>query len=427
MRNLWWAGLCGVLLLFGTGCQNSQTALPPTQLSTLTPTLSPTSQVETAVPSTPEPVSLMVWLPDVLFPLEDDSLSALLTAEVNEFSTQYDIQIELRRKKPDDVGGILSTLRTAALVAPGALPDLTLMRRSDLLLAINEGLVYPMEGRIASAVIADLYPSALRLGRADDQLFGLPYLLDFYLTAYRSDTVTVERWTFANLLSAEISLAIPASSTVGLNDVLWLQYLSAGGLIPEPEAALNLAPSPVLSILNFYQEMVEAGLISLAVIDYDNPDDYLQLISDGRVDAGVIRTTQLRSLANADVPLAFAPVPSPNGQPLTLVDGWMWVIITPNPEQQALSGRFINWMMDAGRHSAYANDIAIPPSQRSSLRRWKFEGLDNNLIAELLADSPPPMPEVSASIAARALQSGLMDVLSGDMSASEAAANVLSP
>jgi len=105
MRNPWLAGLCGVLLLLGTGCQNAPAALTPTQLSTLTPTLIPTSQPETAVPSTPEPVSLIVWLPDVLFPLDDDSLSALLTAEVNEFSTQSDVQIELRRKKPDDVGG----------------------------------------------------------------------------------------------------------------------------------------------------------------------------------------------------------------------------------------------------------------------------------------------------------------------------------
>lgn len=429
MRNPWLVGVWGIILVLMVGCQPSSAAVTPTASATVSPTSAPTNQpiLPTTTPSTPEPLTLVVWLPDELYPIEDDALSAILGAEVTEFSAQAGVQIELRRKKSDDVGGILATLRAGASVAPGALPDLTLMRRSDLLIAANEGLIYPMEGRIASAVIADLYPSALRLGRADDQLYGLPYLLDVYLTAYRAEVVDLTRWTFANVVEAEISMAIPAASAIGLNDVLWLQYLSAGGLIPEPEEALNLAPSPVLTILNFYEEMAEAGFIPRAVLDYDSPEDYLQLLTDGRLDAGIITTANLRALRNTNTRLGYAGVPTPSGDPFTLVDGWMWVIVTPNAEKQVWCGRFLNWMMDAERQSTYATGIAMPPSQRTSLRRWTFDGLDNDLLSELLSDSPPPMPEVSASSAARALQSALMDVLSGEMSATEAAATALSP
>lgn len=418
-----------VLLSLGVGCQpapTSATPAPTLAAQAGTPDLTPSPAVTVVVP-TPEPPSLTLWLPDVLLPDGDDPVAALLTAEVNEFSAQTGVAVEIRRRRADDVGGILATLRSGAVVAPGALPDLTLMRRSDLLAAANEGLIYPLEGRIGSAIIGDLFPSALRLGRAENQLYGLPYLLDIYLTAYRTDLYDGAEWSFEGLLEGEVRFTFPASSSVGLTDVLWLQYLAAGGLMPQPGEPLNLAPSAVLMTLSFYEDMTDAGLISRAVIDFDSPADYLVRLADGRTEAAVITTQNLRALTNATVPLGFATVPTTDADPLTLVDGWMWVMVTPNPEQQLLSGRFLNWMMDSNRQSAYASQIAMPPSQRVSLRRWSFPGMDNDLIAGLLEDSPSVMPEIATSSAARALQSALIDVLSGDSSAAEAAAEALTP
>jgi ABC-type glycerol-3-phosphate transport system substrate-binding protein len=171
--------------------------------------------------------------------------------------------------------------------------------------------------------------------------------------------------------------------------------------------------------------MLAQNRIPRSVVDFDAPADYIQQVVDGRADLAIITTDQLGRLRGAG--LAYASVPNSTGAPATLMDGWVWVIVTPTPEQQSMSGRFINWMMDAERHSAYADQIAMPPSLRGSLRRWGFEGLDNALLESLLADSPVVMPEVTTSSAARALQSALLSVLSGDASAAEAAAAALTP
>lgn len=423
----WVAGVVWGVLVGGVlGCQ----ALPmsptatPIPAFTATPAVSPTPDL-TAVPSTPEPPKLLVWVPDVLLPQDDSPVTTLFISEVNEFSAQSGVEIELRRKKADDVGGILATLRSAAVVAPVALPDVTLLRRADLTRAVEAGLIQPLEGRVSSSVIAELFPAALRLGRVDNQLFGLPYLMNLYLTAYDPDEVVLTRWGFSDVLETEARLTFPAASAAGLSDVVWLQYLAAVGYTPETGEPVELAPSAVLVLLSFYEDMLAQNRIPRSVVDFDAPADYIQQVVDGRADLAIITTDQLGRLRGAG--LAYASVPNSTGAPATLMDGWVWVIVTPTPEQQSMSGRFINWMMDAERHSAYADQIAMPPSLRGSLRRWGFEGLDNALLESLLADSPVVMPEVTTSSAARALQSALLSVLSGDASAAEAAAAALTP
>lgn len=396
--------------------------------ATLTPTTAPTviPATPTPEPTSPGPTTLTIWFPDDLLPLQDETLSTVLQSEINEYATFEDrVQIELRRKTSADVGGIMAMLRSASSVAPGALPDITLMRREDVLEATEERLIQPLEGRIASSVIADLFPAALRLGRADDQLYGLPYLLDFYLYAYRDHgDPTPERWTFETVIDRNQTFAAPVVRANGMADILWLQYAEAGGSLPDGEA-LELTADAVSAVLTFYEQLEDANLIPRDMIEYATPADYADLLASGEIDSAVVNTGILRQLTEADPPLLYAPVPTLNGQALTSVDGWMWVIVTPNSERQVMAGRFLNWMMDSERHSTYAQAILMPPSQRSSLRRWHVAGIDNALMTSLLAESLPPQPDIGVSSAARALQTAWIDVLTGRLSALQATVNAL--
>ncbi|MBK8134511.1 MAG: extracellular solute-binding protein [Chloroflexi bacterium] len=384
--------------------------------------------VPTIVPTPDEPRTLVIWIPDQLLPANDETLNALLENEINEFITVEDgVQVEIRRKTSQDVGGVMSTLRAASIVAPGALPDLTLLRRGSVIDAVENGLIQPLEGRIASSVIADLFPSALRLGRAEDQLYGLPYLLDLYLYAYRdAESETPDLWTFDAVLNRGQTLAVPTIRASGMADILWLQYLAAAGGLPE-DGVLELESGAVSEVLSFYEAMANSQLIAPVTFDYSAPMDYMEQLANGSVDTGIVNTAILRYLREADPPLQYAAVPTRSGEPVTLVDGWMWVIVTPNAEQQALAGRFLNWMMDSGRHGEYAQAIAMPPAQRSSLRRWQIDGIDNSLLIELLTEALPTQPEVDANNSARALQTAWLDVISGRLSAAEAARAALEP
>lgn len=190
---------------------------------------------------------------------------------------------------------------------------------------------------------------------------------------------------------------------------------------------LELNPLAVAQVLDFYERLVDAQLIPPGTADFSAPADYLEPLASGRFDTGIVNTAIIRNLLDADPPLHFAAIPTISGEPVTLVDGWMWVMVTPSIERQAIAGRFLNWMMDSGRHSAYAQAVVMPPAQRSSLRRWQVEGIDNSLLIELLTDSMPQQPEVDSNSAARALQSAWLDVISGRLSAADAAEAALDP
>lgn len=410
-----------------TSCMSDQQrAQPATVEPTETVTVAQTPSTATPEPVVAAPITLTVWFPDDLLPINDDTLNALIEAELTEFaSLENGIQIEVRRKTTRDVGSIMSTLQAASGVAPGALPDITLIRREDILLAVEEGLIQPLEGRVASSVIADLFPSALRLGRVDDQLYGLPYLLDIYLYAYRdNDEPAPDRWTFNTVVKRGQTFTLPTLRANGMADTLWLQYTAAGGELPE-NGVLELTPGAVADVLTFYEQLASAQLIASGTNDYASPANYIEPLHSGRIESGIVNTAILRHLIDADPPLRFASVPTSSGQPATLMNGWMWVIVTPNSERQVMAGRFLNWMMEAGRHSTFAQAIAMPPTQRSALRRWNVPGIDNTLLTEMLVDSLPPQPEVGTSSAARAFQAAWLDVLSGQMSASEATSAAL--
>jgi ABC-type glycerol-3-phosphate transport system substrate-binding protein len=410
------------------GCEPAvEQAQPSTVTPSATAASTATLETPTPAPTAAGPLTLTIWFPDELLPQGDDTLSAVLEAEINEYTAvDAEVRIELRRKSSEDVGGIMSTLRAASSVAPGALPDIALMRREDLLIAVEEGLIQPLEGRIASSVIADLYPAALRVGRTDDQLYGLPYLLDLYLYAFRNEGEPPSRnSSFAAVIDRGQTFALPAVHANGIADILWVQYAAAGGTLSDSDS--ELTRTAVSAVLSFYEQLAQANLIAPGSSDYARPDEYADALASGRILSGIVNTATLRQLADADPPLRYGSVPTSSGEPATLVDGWMWVIVTPSPERQVQVSRFLNWMMDAGRHSSYAQAVMMPPSQRSALRRWQFPGLDTSLLSSLLADSVPVQPTGGVSSQARALQSAWLDVLTGRLSAAEASAAALEP
>ncbi|MBK9122402.1 MAG: extracellular solute-binding protein [Chloroflexi bacterium] len=397
-----------------------QAVATPTSAATptVTPTASPTAE-------TPEPTTLTIWFPDTLLPANADAVAAIVEADIAEFSnTQDGIVVDLRRKAESDVGGIMAILRSASSVAPGALPDITLLRRSDLVRAVEDGLIQPIEGRVASAVIADLFPAALRLGRADDQLYALPYLAELYLFAYDADNEPVDRMTFDAVFDLDRPLVVPAASSSGIADVLWLQYSAAGGILDSQGA---LTEAAVEAVFSFYDMLRTEDLIVPGSVDYSSPGEYSRAVATGQIPSGVVKTSQLAQFADTERATAFSSIPTSTGDPVSSIDAWMWVIVTQDPEQQAIAGRFINWMMNAERHGTFAQAVSIPPTQRNALRRWSFPGLENVLLSDLMTNAFAADQLVGTGGSARAMQAAWIDLITGELNAQEAVRSALQP
>ena len=86
--------------------------------------------------------------------------------------------------------------------------------------------------------------------------------------------------------------------------------------------------------------------------------------------------------------------------------------------------RFVNWMLDVDRQGRYNQAIFMLPSQRTALRQWE----DSDYAAfvdALLNNATLPLSETTSGVTARAIQSALATVISGQRDAEQAAQDVI--
>jgi len=377
-----------------------------------TPTPAPT------IEPTPAVTRLVIWWPVSLAPMDNSEAAELLSEQISAFrAAQGNVEVQLRRKLDSGVGGIMSTLRTASPVAPGALPDLTLLRREDMQAAAQSGLIYPLDGQTPPAVLDDLYRSAQTLGQIGSNLYGLPYLMDVHHMAYSSADAAVPS-RFEDILTQQISFALPAAQTGVMNNILLIQYLDAGGTLPA-NGLEDTDVEALLTVLQFYEQATQQGLIDPAVLNYTSPADYRTSLTSGTLAAGGINSSlYLNLLEAADTALNFGPIPTASGALVGQVDGWMWVMTTANADRQALAARFLSWMMDATRQSEYSQATNMIPSRRSALQAWPANAYIS-FIHQLL-NNPLPLAGSDSGTIARAMQNALVAVLAGEASAEAA-------
>jgi ABC-type glycerol-3-phosphate transport system substrate-binding protein len=401
----------------------------PTSTATIVP--SPTPTLTDAVPSlqgdralwpvnaaaqitpTPAPETVRVWWPDELYPHDDELALETLQTQWNGFAQAYPtLTLEVRRKRSSGLGGILSTLRTAVPVAPSALPDLTLMRRADMITAANEGLIVPLDDWLPSDLAdSNLLPGVRSLGEINGVLYGVPYVLNVVHAAYRPAAMSAPPLSFADVLEGGISYLFPAGA-IPISWTLLLQYRAAGGRLVDDTGAATLDAQPLLDVLTFYAQGVQAGLFSPVLLQYVRYDDYWNQFVTAT--SNLVAVDTLTFLGRRDsVPNARpVSIPTPDGTPITALDGWLWVVTTANPERHQRVSAFLAWMMRVGQHSLFTEAIGLLPSQTRALRLWddrEYAEFAQDLLATAIL-VPEAQRNNSASLA---LQEALVDVLEG--------------
>jgi ABC-type glycerol-3-phosphate transport system substrate-binding protein len=328
----------------------------------------------------------------------------------------------VRVKRVEGVGGIISTLRSASAVAPGALPDLTLLPRQHLLAAADAGLVVPLDDLLPATIHRNLYSQALALGQIDGQLYGVPYFLEIPHIVYRETVFDAPPTTFDAILEAGQPFVFAAGQESGVNETLFIQYLAAGGRVADEDGAPLLDEVPLLIVLEFYEQAVAEGLVDATVLDYISPASYWEDFVNG--EQSLVQVDSSTYLASrAQIPNAVpAALPTADGEPLTALDGWLWVLTTADPDRQHQAIAFLDWMMRAENQAAFTQAMGIVPSQRTALRLWDESRY--SVLVETLLDAQPVLIEANTAVTA-ALQAALTSVLTGELSAAEAAAEAV--
>jgi ABC-type glycerol-3-phosphate transport system substrate-binding protein len=424
-----WAGLIAGALLIGA-C----TAAPASPLAGTPEIVAPTPteamlsapQPEALETETPQVLSLVVWVPDRIVPADDEHITEVLVGQIEAHNAaQPDVNVSIRRKRSQDVGGIMSTLRTASSVAPSALPDITLLRREDLITASQNRLVQEVGDLITPRVLGELYPAALRLGISGGDLYGISYLLDAQVMAYQESVDDPPVWSFEETLARNRLIAFPAARNNGVSDTFLLQYLAASDQMDRDLADIDVIPSVLENLLEFYERMGQAGLLVPNIAEITASTDYQLDLVSGALDAGAISTSTFLRLKRDNPNLQAGYIPSPSGEPVTVLNGWVWVIVTQNIERQQAAAEFIDWMMQPARQAALAEAVGILPSQRTALRQSNLEIMNVDRLNAMLNAAIVTSPASAANEVLTALQAALISVISGERSAEAAVTRMM--
>lgn len=376
------------------------------------------------------PPPLKVWLPAPLIADESSEAYQLLSGHTDTFSERAGIGVQFRIKEVGTVGGIMSTIRAGSDVAPAALPDLALIRRRDFTPTQARQYFQSLETLFSSSLINEL-GSALTFGQIPlDEgaaLYGLPYFFDLLLAIYTPDaSVLGNAPTFDDVLASGASFHFPAARTNGLNQTTYLQYLSAGGS-REGEVVSEINETALRIVLEFYQTLVEAEQLSPDVLGIQSAAAYLSDIHS-RSQApqlAIANASDYLSLLEQNPALEVASIPTADGLGASALDGWLWVIVTPDLSRQSLAARFLEWMMEPVFHANLSLTLHHLPTQSAALTDSLPEVVDRQFFADLLASATLPLPEGEGGAASRLMQEALARVLHGEATATAAAQEAL--
>ncbi len=378
------------------------------------------------------PLPLRVWLPAPLISDESGPAFQLLGDHTAEFSSNNNIAVEFRIKATGSVGGIMSTIRAGKEVAPGALPDLTLIPRRDFMPAQAREYLQSFETLFSSSVLNDL-AGGVGFGQipleGERALFGLPYLFDMLIGVHARPLAKFgPRLSFADVLANEANFLFPAARASGLNQTFYLQYLAAGGAIPG-DGSMTINEEALRKVLQFYEDLVNNGLISEDALSYQSPAAYLTdfINRDDRLQLAIFTVSDyLTMIQQHGANLLATEIPTADANGSSILNGWLWVLVTPDRNRQALAARFIEWMMEPAFHAAFARALYHLPSQPAILADSLPPAADTTFFAQLLDDSALPLPEGEGGVAPRLMQEALNHVLHADATAAQATQNALS-
>lgn len=374
---------------------------------------------------------LNVWLPATLINDDESAAYALLDEHTEAFSANNEIAVEYRIKDIGAVGGIMSTIRSGSEVAPGALPDIALIPRREFTPTQARQYLQSMETLFSSWLLNDL-GDTLAFGQipleGNVALYGLPYFLEvLHSVATGSLASAGDSPGFDDVLASDARMLFPAVRPSGLNQTFYLQYLAAGGSSAR-DGSLEIDEAALLAVLEFYERLLRQGGVTADVLSYQSPSEYLDSFIQGAGDAqiGVFWSSEFLAMRDQHLPgSAPGTIPAPNGGSRATLDGWLWIIVTPDLTRQTLSARYLEWMTDPEFHAAFSKSLYQLPAQSSILRASLPEDIDDEFFSDLLASAIAPLPESEGGTLPRIMQEALIKVLRGETSAAEATRQVV--
>lgn len=371
--------------------------------------------------------AIRIWWPEALYTDEtSQSIDTLFSDFTQTTTTEISPRIYVMNYNGETVVEQLHLINT---IAPDAKPDIALMRRDDLNALVQQPLVLPdddigiYQRQLANAqslsvwdtlaIVNEITPlseSLIELGEVNETIYGLPYLVEIEHMLYQPTAFDNHPTTVEDVLVAEASLLFPARPPVGqaLNSFVMMLYVNAGGSFVDANGNPSLDTVPLNQTLTFIEDAVSAGIFDNDLLAYRNTADYVEILLTESHDFALVDSNLY--LTNPELAsYTVSGIPTFTDESILLVDGWVWVLLTDDPDRQDEAFQFVRWMFETDQIVDVALAVRSIPIQERALNALNdpyFEG-----VQELLADTT--FVRGRRNQAAVALQSAFELVLNG--------------
>ena len=405
--------LCLLLALALVGCAAAPQGSPAPAGQTLTtavPGNTPTpAEVEETQTSQPGGrLTLRVWLPEQFDPGAGTPAGDLLYARLQAFIAQNPtVQVEVRLKAVEGVGGLLDSLLTASAAAPLALPDLVALPRPLLESAALKGLIYSYDGLTDVMEQDGWYEYARQMARLGESTYGLPFAGDVLALVYRSNVLDEAPADWEETLALGGVLAFPAADPQALFTLA--QYQAGGGLIQDEQGRPILETDILVQVLTYYQRGGQSGVMPFWLTQYVTDQQAWEAFRSEAYPLLMTWTSRFLNEAGS-LPLEMAPLPTADGAAFTLATGWSWALASPDPTRQELSARLAEFLVADEFLVEWSAAAGYLPPRAPALQAWTDAAL--RTLADRISRSARLIPaaDVLASLGP-ALEQAAADVL----------------
>ncbi|MBC8506142.1 MAG: extracellular solute-binding protein [Anaerolineales bacterium] len=426
MKQLFKVRLILIVLLTSTvlsGCitpVENATTQPPEPTATSVPTLAPVTIAETATPAAGSQ-TLTIWLPPQFDPNDGSAASSLFNARLEEFSARRsEVRVETRIKEVTGPGGIEDTLLSAGAAAPLALPDLVALPYETLQSAIAKGLLHPFDGLTDTMDDPDWYDFARQLSHVQNSIFGIPFAGDALIMVYRPEFIEEPPTDWETALLNTEPLSFPAADPESLFTLTL--YRSSGGAVADDEGGAIMDMTPLTDVLTFYYQASQNGLMPFWLTQFETDDQAWAAYDEGQANMGV--TWLSRYLQNPPPDSSATTIPTADGIPYTTATGWVWALVSPDPQRQELAAQLAEFLTTGEFLAQWNAAVGLLPLRPSALVAW--ENSPQYDLLKLVAPSTQlaPSTEIIQTLGPLLEQSAL-DVLKEQTDPATAAQNAI--
>ena len=426
VRNMAAGLMLVIIFLVGCNGNNILDAVFLPQNATLDENLTQEPMQEENEIATPAPTenslftnSLSIWLPPQFAPNADTESGEIMLARIESFRELYpQYTVDIRLKADSGSSSLLNSLLTTASAAPGVLPSVVLISRSDLEIAAAQGVVQPIESLSSAIDESDWFPFANEMGIIHGETYGLPFAADAMGLVMHEDVFGGE---YVPLIEASRRLGTIAFAAGDPDTVVpFILYQSIGGNVEDQQGQPTIELEVLSKTFASIEENRRLGSFPPTLIEYQSDNQIWAAFSEDEFD-GVL-TWISRPLAEADN-YFISPLPGIENQPYTYASGWIWCLVDKKNANRELSISFAEHMIDPLFLSEWTPKTGYLPVRPSSIIGWS-ETLQATL-ANILFSADLMPNEMALSFAKSDIIKAVQDLLQGLSTSEESTQKIL--